>query len=216
MLRRYTVLLAGLLSFSSAAFADRGVSSTDALPAEDKGAGVIGLKLGALLPQAFSPLGASFLLELQGGYLLPYYHRLIGIVGSVGVTLPTVSGSAVADPRVSGGSFDFQQQSQQFLLGLTLVGHIPLGRLVPYVGVGPRAFVVRTESAGTAGGSPFPGNSELSVESGVGVPVGLDLLLGPGRLGVEFQLFYAPAHQRSTGEGSFGSMSIAAGYRFVL
>jgi len=153
---------------------------------------------------------------VEGGYLLPFHHRLIGIVGSVGVTMPTVSGSAVSDPRVSGGSFDYQQQSQQFLLGLTVVGHIPLGRLVPYVGVGPRALVVRTVSAGQAGDSPFPGNSELSVEPGVGVPVGLDILLGPGRLGVELQLLYAPTHQRSTGPGSFGSMAIAAGYSFVL
>lgn len=216
MSRLSSVLIAGLLCLCAPAWADRGVSSTDALRPDDKGAGVIGLKIGALLPQAFSPLGANWMLELEGGYLLPFYHRLIGITGSVGVTMPTVSGSAVADPRVGGGSFDYQQQSQQFLLGLTLVGHVPLGRLVPYVGVGPRAFVVRTESTGTAGGSAFPGNSELSVEPGVAVPVGLEILLGPGRLCAEFQLLYAPAYQRSTGPGSFGSMSVAVGYRFVL
>lgn len=217
MSRRYAaVLVASLLSLSSPARADRGVNSTDALRPDDKGAGSIGLRVGALLPQAFSPLDASWMLELEGGYLLPFYRRLIGIVGSVGVTLPTVSGSGVSDPRVSGNSFDYRQQSQQFLLGLTLVGHIPLGRIVPYVGVGPRAFVVRTESAGAAGGNAFPGNSELSVEPGVGVPVGLEVLLGPGRLGAEFQLLYAPAQQRSTGPGSFGSMVIAVGYRFVL
>lgn len=216
MSRLNAVLIAGLLSLSSVASADRRFSSTDALPPEDKGAGVIGIKVGALLPQAFSPLGANWMLELQGGYLLPFYRRLIGIIGSVGVTMPTVSGSAVADPRVGGGSFDYQQQSQQFLLGLTLCGHIPLGRVVPYVGVGPRAFVVRTQSTGSAGGSEFPGNSELSVEPGVGVPVGLSILLGPGRLSAEFELLYAPAHQRSTGAGSFGSMALTAGYSFVL
>ena len=216
MLRRYAVLIAGLLSLSSVASADRGASSTDALPPGDKGAGVFGVKVGVLLPQAFSPLGANWMLELQGGYLLPFYHRLIGIVGSVGVTMPTVSGSAISDARVSGGSFDYQQQSQQFLLGLTLIGHIPLGRVVPYVGVGPRAFVVRTQSTGAAGGSDFPGNSELSVEPGVGVPVGLGILLGPGRLSAEFELLYAPTHQRSTGPGSFGSMALTVGYNFVL
>ncbi len=216
MSRLYAVLVASVLGFSSVAAADRGVSSTDQLRAEDKGAGIIGLKIGALLPQAFSPLGANWMLQLEGGYLLPFYHRLIGIVGSISVATPTVSGSAVGDLRVSSGSFDYEQQSQQFLLGLTLMGHIPLGRVVPYVGVGPRAFVVRTVSTGQAGGSAFPGNSELSVEPGVGVPVGLGILLGPGRLCAEFQLLYAPAQQRSTGSGSFGSMSLSAGYLFVL
>lgn len=216
MSRLYAVLVASVLGFSSVAAADRGVSSTDQLRAEDKGAGIIGLKIGALLPQAFSPLGANWMLQLEGGYLLPYYHRLIGIVGSVSVAMPTVSGSAVGDARVGSGSFDYEQQSQQFLLGLTLMGHIPLGRVVPYVGVGPRAFVVRTVSTGQAGGSAFPSNSELSVEPGVGVPVGLGILLGPGRLCAEFQLLYAPAQQRSTGPGSFGSMSLSAGYLFVL
>lgn len=216
MSRLYAALVAAVLGFSSVAAADRGASSTDELPPGDRGAGVIGVKVGALLPQPFSPLGASWMVVVEGGYLLPFHHRLIGIVGSVGVTMPTVSGSALSDSRVGGGSFDYQQQSQQFLLGLTVVGHIPLGRLVPYVGVGPRAFVVRTVSSGQAGGSAFPESSELSVEPGVGVPVGLGILLGPGRLTAELQLLYAPTHQRSTGPGSFGSMSIAAGYSFVL
>lgn len=198
------------------AAADRGIRSTDDLTPQDRGAGVIGVKVGALLPQAFSPLGASFLAELEGGYLLPFARRLIGIVGSVGVTMPTVSGSSIADPRVNGGSFSYQQTSQQFLLGLSVVGHIPLGRVVPYIGVGPRAFIVRTPSDGQAGSSAIPGSSELSVSAGVGVPVGLEVLLGPGRLCAELQLLYSPASQRSTGTGSFGSMTAALGYRFVL
>lgn len=216
MSRLCGILFALVLGSSSMAQADRGVRSTDDLTPEDRGAGLVGLKVGALLPHAFSPLGASWMVELEGGYLLPFYRRLIGVVASLGVTMPTVSGSAVSDPRVSGGSFSYEQSSQQFQLGLTVVGHIPLGRFVPYIGVGPRAFIVRTPSSGQAGESPIPGSSELSVSPGVGVPVGLEVLLGPGRLCAELQLLYAAATQRSTGPGSFGSMSVALGYRLVM
>lgn len=199
------------------AAADRGVTSTYNLPPGDKGAGIVGLKAGVLLPQAFSPLGANFYAELEFGYLLPFLHRLFAITGSVGVTLPTVSGVDIADPRVSGMTYSYQQTTQQFLLGLTITAKIPFGRIVPYLGVGPRAFVVRTPSGGQSGaGSILPTNVELSIEPGVGVPIGLDVLLGPGRVFGEAQLLYAPASQRSTGPGSFGSMTVDVGYRFIF
>src|SRR5262245_30855960 len=115
--------------------ADRGVSSTLQTPPDDKGAGLIGLKLGAMVPKnVFSPLSPSFLLEIEGGYLLPYLHRLIGITASFAVGIPTVSGQDLADPRVPGGSYSYSQTSQQFCLGLTAWAKIPLGRFVPYIG----------------------------------------------------------------------------------
>src|SRR5579883_2625215 len=65
------------------AAADRGVASTWETPEQDKGAGIIGLKLGAFLPQAFSPLGVSYFAEVEGGYLLPFFNRMFSITGSV-------------------------------------------------------------------------------------------------------------------------------------
>lgn len=199
------------------AAADRGVSSTWALPENDKGAGLIGIKVGAFLPQAFqSQLDTSFFLELEGGYLLPFVNRMFGIVGSFAVSMPQTK-NTISDPRVPGGSYSYDQTTQQFQLGLSFVAKVPIGRLVPYVGIGPRLFIVRTPSSGSAAdGTAIPQTTELSQEVGVGVPLGLDFLLGPGRLFVELQLLYAASSQQSTGPGSFGSMTAAAGYRFVF
>jgi hypothetical protein len=67
-----------------------------------------------------------------------------------------------------------------------------------------------------ASGTAIPESIELSQEFGVGVPLGLDILLGPGRLFFELQLLYAASSQQSTGPGTFGSMTAAAGYRLVF
>lgn len=197
--------------------ADRGVTSTWSLPENDKGAALLGVKVGAFLPQAFQDqLSTSYFLELEGGYLLPFVHRMFGIVGSFSVSMPTTHGS-VTDARVPGGSYTYDQTTQQFQLGLTFVAKVPIGRFVPYVGVGPRLFIVRTPSNGaTTAGTAIPESVEQSQEVGVGVPVGLDFLLGPGRLFAELQLLYAASSQLSTGPGTFGSLTAAAGYRFVF
>ncbi len=204
-------------SFARSAWADRGASSTWALPEHDKGAGLIGIKIGAFLPQAFqSQLDTSYFLELEGGYLLPFVNRMFGIVGSFALSTPQTR-NTISDPRVPGGSYSYDQTTQQFQLGLSFVAKVPLGRLVPYVGIGPRLFIVRTPSSGSAAdGTAIPQTTELSQEVGVGVPLGLDILLGPGRVFVELQLLYAASSQQSTGPGSFGSMTAAAGYRFVF
>lgn len=224
-LKFITAGLAALLSFVltsqgqivSRAAADRGASSTWALPANDKGAGLIGVKVGAFLPQAFqSQLDTSYFLELEGGYLLPFVNRMFAIVGSSALSNPQTK-NTVSDPRVPGGSYSYDQTTQQFQLGLSFQAKVPLGRLVPYVGIGPRLFIVRTPSSGSAAdGTAIPQTTELSQEVGVGVPLGLDILLGPGRVFLEFQLLYAASSQQSTGAGSFGSMTAAAGYRFVF
>lgn len=208
--------IAGLL-LAQPALADRGLSTTRELPQGDRGAGFLGLKVGALLPQIFSTLGASYFVELEGGYYLPFARRLLSVGGSFGFSAPTLDAAVLPDPRVAGGSYSYSQPSQQFLLGLTVMGNIPLGRVVPYLGVGPRLSIVRTPSSGSAAsGAAIDLSVETSQQVGVGVPLGVNLLLGPGRLFAEVQLLWAKSPQKSTGDASFGALSAAAGYRLVF
>jgi hypothetical protein len=57
---------------------------------------------------------------------------------------------------------------------------------------------------------------EQSTKVGFHVPLGVDYLLGPGRLFVEAQLFWAPIDHRSTGDSSVGAISAELGYRLFI
>ena len=205
-----------LLLWGSLAYADRNVPSTAQIPPGDKGAMLVGLKLGVLLPQAFSPLGTHILPELEAGYLLPYGRRILGVTASFAFTMPSTSGSGIADTRVPGGAFDYNSTEQHFLIGVTLLANLPLGKVLPDVGIGPRVYAVRTISGGVAGGQTILETVETSTQVGVGVPIGVNYMLGPGRLFGEFQFLWAGIAQKSTGDGSVGSLTLGVGYRVVL
>lgn len=215
---KQTAAAGALLTLFAAApaRADRGMPSTQAQPPNDRGAPLVGIKLGVLLPQAFSTLHTHMLVEIEAGYLLPFARRLLGITASFGFSNPGTDGSGITDPRVPGGSYNYNSTQQHFLLGATVWANLPLGRIVPYLGIGPRVYAVRTFSNGDAGGSEIQESLETSTQVGVGVPVGVNVMLGPGRVFGEFQLLWAGIGQKSTGDGSIGSLTLGAGYRFVF
>jgi len=130
--------------------------------------------------------------------------------------MPSTSGSGIADTRVPGGAFDYNSTEQHFLIGVTLLANLPLGKVLPYVGIGPRVYAVRTISGGVAGGQTILETVETSTQVGVGVPIGVNYMLGPGRLFGEFQFLWAGIAQKSTGDGSVGSLTLGVGYRVVL
>ncbi len=215
-LRAPLLAVALILLLAPRARADRGMSTTREQPEKDRGGAILGAQVGALFGQPFSPLGTSYFVEVEAGYLLPYLHRLFAVTATCAFSAPGTDGSG-ADPRLPGGGYSYSITQQQLMFGLNVMAKIPLGRVVPYVGVGPRLFLVRTISSGsTSGGAAIPESSETSTEAGVGVPVGVDVLLGPGRLFVEMQLLYAATAQRSTGSAALGSLVLGLGYRLVL
>ncbi len=218
------ILLTSLLVLAAVltpapARADRGMSTTAEPPPSDKGGAIVGLKIGVLLPQAFSPLSTSYYVEAEAGYLLPFARRLIAVTASISFTSPGTSNTGT-DPRLPGGVYSYDVTQQQLTFGLSVLAKIPLGRIVPYIGAGPRFFLLKTSSSGQAGPAGqtvlIPETTETSTEIGVGVPLGVDILLGPGRLFGEAQLLWAATGQRSTGAGSVGSIILGAGYRLVL
>jgi opacity protein-like surface antigen len=197
----------------------------------DRGAFVIGAKIGGLFAEPFTNcnagmggsctgLGASFLADVEVGYVLPYLNRSFGILLDVGYTQPTASGDQT-DPRidVAKNAYHWDLTQRELLLGLTVLYRMTFirdGRIAPYIGIGPRLWLLQTSVNGTAGASTISESTEQSTKVGLSVPIGVDFALGPGRFFGEFQVLWAPIDHRTTGDASVGALTIEAGYRFFL
>jgi hypothetical protein len=201
---------------------------------KDRGAFLIGLKAGGLFAEPFTNgiLGPSFLVDVELGYVLPFLKRGIAVIIDGGYSQPTANG-APTDPRVdaNSGTYTWNLIQREVLLGLTLMYRatwIGEGKLVPYLGVGPRLWLLQTSVTGcTAGTTNMPGacgmaanpiteSLEQSTKVGLSVPLGVDYALGPGRIFLEAQLLWAPIDHRVTGDSSVGSLTAELGYRLFL
>ena len=189
-----------------------------------RGQFIAGARVGGAFAQPFSNLGASFLVGVEVGWALP---RLPGVGSGLALTIdlaftqPGASGTAT-DPCLAQntGIYSWDVTQRELSLGLNLIYRVPFlmgGRLVPYVGFGPRLFFLETRLAGFAGSAnaltPY---SETSTRAGLGVPLGADFPIGPGRVFLEAMLLYAPFNHNLTGESNAGMITIQAGYRFLL
>jgi len=198
-----------------------------AVEKRDRGAFVLGVKGGGLFPEAFSPLGPSFLVDVEIGWILPFLKRGIAITIDGAYTQPTAQGGPITDPRITSNNnmYSWDITQREVIIGLTLsyrMTFIGEGKLVPYIGVGPRLFLLQTQACPSGGqcaagsGNPIAESDEQSTKVGVGVPLGIDYLVGPGRIFLEAQLLWAPIDHRTTGDSSVGSITAALGYRLTL
>lgn len=187
-------------------------------PRRDRGQVLLAPKVGVLLPYGFSNLGASYLVGLEIGYTLPVLRHHLAITLEGEFTAPEASGTTTADPRLdaSGGSYSWKLAQRELILGVSLVYRHPIGRLTPYLGIGPRLFLLDSRVQGTAGAAPISQSSEVSTRVGVGIPVGLGFHVGPGDLFAEVQVNISGIDHRTTGTANTGSLSLAAGYRFIF
>jgi hypothetical protein len=187
----------------------------------DRGAFLLGLKAGGSFSEPFSPLGPSYLVDVEVGYVLPFLHRGLALVLDAGYTEPTASGGTT-DPRVTanGGAYTWNLTQREVLVGFTVIYRLTMigsGRVAPYLGVGAKLWLLQSKLVGAAGaGSPISESDEQSTKVGVSVPLGVDVGLGPGRIFVEAQLLWAPIDHRSTGDSSVGAITAALGYRLLL
>jgi hypothetical protein len=171
-----------------------------------------------LVAQAFSKLGTSYLVEAELGWALPVLKHHLAITLSGAFTAPEATGTQT-DPRVtmSGGSYNWYVQQEELILGLSLVGRFPIGtRLMLYVGVGPRLFLLQTRTQGNAGTSAISLSLEQSTQVGVGVPLGVAVRIGPGQIFVEPELNVSALPHTTTGSTNTGSLAFTAGYRFLF
>lgn len=184
-------------------------------PAHDRGQLLVAAKVGGLFAEPFSKLGASYLVDVEVGYALPVWKHRLAVALDGAYTAPEASGSG-ADAQVQSGMYSWHLQQRQGILGVSLFYRHPLGRVTPYLGVGPRLFLLQSEIDGASGGATIHQSSEVSTKVGVGVPLGVGVRLGPGDLFVEASLLWAPIDHQITGDSSTGAITASLGYRFVL
>lgn len=186
------------------------------------GAGlVISLKAGGGFNQILSPLGATFVGELELAYLFPFHDRNLGIFVSGQFSMP---GSAETitepDPRLppdNTWSYDISTLQAIITYGLIYRIPIPSDLVRPYIAAGGRTYLMETTSTGkSADGEDFGTNVETGIVWGGYGALGADFFLGPGALLFEVQFGYAPIDKTILQNSNAGSLNVALGYRIFL
>ena len=183
-----------------------------------------GAKFGGMF--GWDRLGPSFNVGVEVGWvpMLPKVKDTFGLVIDLAYSQPGLSGNG-PDARVDGAIFGYSVTVKELMLGVSVVyratwvkgGKLAAGKFVPYLGIGPRFFFVEAEASGTSGTTKaFEGIKERITTIGLGVPVGADYGIGPGRLFVEALVMWAPLDLNLTGSTTLGAVSVSAGYRFLL
>jgi hypothetical protein len=182
---------------------------------ERPGAGEKGVfftpKIGGIIP--FGGLNPNAIVGLDLGYALQN-GLAFGIAGDYAV--PKKSGTE-SDPRVAGGTYSWHL-TQQILQVMPFVMYRikSMGKLVPYVAIGPRIYMLQSYVRSDESGPKFQETRESSTKVGVGVPIGIEYGLGPGGLVAELLLQYGGLSHTATGDSNAGAASLSLGYRFMF
>ena len=180
----------------------------------DEPTGLVSAKLGGIVP--FDGLSPFVAVGLEVGVVTPAAGHRLAIVLDADYTQPTRTGSE-ADPRVMGGSYTWKLTEQEFAIMPALIYRLTgvLPALVPYGGIGPRILFARS-TVRDNGAPAIMETQEQSTRIGVGIPLGAELPLGPGRAVGELLLQYGTLDHTATGDANTGAVSVAVGYRVLF
>jgi hypothetical protein len=205
--------LAGIVLFNTHASAQDAPAEA---PKRDRpGAGEKGIfvtpKIGGIIP--FGGLNPNAIVGLDAGYALEN-GLAFGLAGDFSV--PKKTGSE-DDPRITGGKYTWHL-TQQILQVMPFVMYRikSLGKIVPYVGIGPRISFLQSYVRSNEGTPSFKETREQSTKVGVGIPIGAEFGMGPGAVIGELLLQYGGLDHRATGGSNTGAASLSVGYRFMF
>ncbi|HKP57944.1 MAG TPA: carboxypeptidase-like regulatory domain-containing protein [Polyangiales bacterium] len=196
----------------------------EALPAIEQHAEpglVVGAKLGGGYGKPLNEFGASYVLELELGWLLPLPDPLrhsFELFVAPAYTAPRLEGDVPRDARLPGNGRAHYVVSQRLLTttaGLLFRLPLPSDRFAPYAALGYRGYWSATQTDGTVAGEDFGENTEYGYAHGLYAAAGLDVFLGPGALLAEFQFAWAPRNAYVLRETNLGAMQLLAGYRLM-
>lgn len=179
-----------------------------------RGAFVVGGKFGGIAP--FDGLDPFIVGTVEVGYLLPWLNRGLGVLVDVSYTAPSASGEQT-DPRVPGGKYTWELTQHELVIQPTILyRYTRLGRVVPFVGIGPRIYLMKSVIKGQAGDAPIGETSEPSTQVGGAIPLGVEFQLGPGALLGELVFEIGTLDHSITGSSHTGGGTLDLGYRFLL
>jgi opacity protein-like surface antigen len=178
--------------------------------AEGRSNGVlIGAKVGGILP--FSKLGPN----VSGGVEVGYAFGNFAVAIDADYTAPQASGTE-SDPRVTGSTYTWHLTEQELNVMPVFLYRMPLGKLTPFVGIGPRIYFLKSTVRSNTGTPSFSETTEQSMKYGFGIPFGLEIKAGPGGFLAEVLLQYGGLDHTATGSSNTGSASLSLGYRIIL
>jgi hypothetical protein len=208
----------GLFSTTASFAQSANPDQSTAVAAERKGVGpLFGVMAGGLVP--FSGLTPGFQVGLEAGLVLPVLHRGLAVAVDLDYAQAWDSGTTT-DPRVlaNGGTYSWNL-TQEFLTVMPMVLYrltTVSKTLTPFVGVGPRIYFMRSTTSGSAGGSTIDDTTEVSTQIGFGIPLGLEIKLGPGGLLAELLGQWGPYTHTATGDTHTGAIGLSVGYRLAM
>lgn len=206
----FALAAVALISSSTALAADESGGARARPGAGEKGVFITG-KVGGIIP--FGGLGPNAIGGIDLGYAMEN-----GLAFGVGAdyAAPKKSGSET-DPRVTGRSYSWHLTQQMLQVMPFVMYRIKsMGSLVPYVGIGPRIYMLQSFVRSGDGNPTFGETRETSTKVGVGIPIGLELAAGPGGFIGELLLQYGGLSHAATGKSNTGAASLSIGYRLMF
>ena len=212
------VMAAGLLvpALAEAQEASATVSTDQPAPPKEGGLILFGGRVGGIVP--FGGLSPFVTGGIEAGYVFPWLNQGLAAAVQMDYTAPKSDGTQT-DPRLlsNNGSYNWKLTEQQLsIMPVVMYRLTSLGRLVPYVGIGPRIYMLKSNVKGTVGDQVISETTEKSTKVGFGIPLGVEYGLGPGAVLAELLFQYGGLDHTATGDTNTGAASLALGYRFLL
>lgn len=202
------------LTLAPLASAEQGAPDASGKPARKEGWGFLGgAKVGGIF--SFNGLSPFVTTGIEAGVVFPWLHRSFAIAVDLDYTVPTKTGSE-QDPRLMSGSYTWHLTEQELnLMPVVMYRATMLGRVTPYIGVGPRIYFLKSTVRSNTGMPSFQETTEKSMKVGVGVPLGVEVGVGPGAFIGEVLVQYGTLDHTATGPSNTGAASVSVGYRFL-
>ncbi|MDH5672436.1 MAG: hypothetical protein OEZ06_09830 [Myxococcales bacterium] len=185
------------------------------------GAFLLAGKVGGGVP--FNNLDLDIAGALEIGYLFSRTGHSLGVLIDVSYFVPQSEGqnldTRLTDVSAMGdGGYGWHAWQKELSIQPTLLYRLAMlsKSVVPYVGIGPRVYLLETVVDGKAGDESFPISREVSTKFGFGVPLGAEVTLGPGGVIAELLFQWGPLKHDITGNTHLASATLWVGYRALL